>query len=85
MCQHIHELGKIYCTLIKNGQGLFLQKSCVKGDCWFLEPVDWSGRRLTPAGRTTEEAHGRARGKHSAWSVNQQPNLTLPTKKEMGE
>nr|MDP5194259.1 hypothetical protein [Neobacillus sp. 179.-C4.2 HS] len=30
----------------------------------------------TPQVGTTEEAHGRARGKHSAWSANQQPSLT---------
>ncbi|WP_285889562.1 hypothetical protein [Neobacillus niacini] len=32
----------------------------------------------TPQERSCEEAHGRARGKHSAWSVNQQPSLTQP-------
>ncbi|MCM3690071.1 hypothetical protein [Neobacillus niacini] len=35
----------------------------------------------TPQERSCEEAHGRARGKHSAWSVNQQPSLTQANKK----
>jgi hypothetical protein len=35
----------------------------------------------TPQVGTTEEAHGRARGKHSAWSANQQPSLTQPIRK----
>jgi hypothetical protein len=30
----------------------------------------------TPQVGTTEEAHGRARGKRSDWSANQQPSLT---------
>nr|MDP5194355.1 hypothetical protein [Neobacillus sp. 179.-C4.2 HS] len=36
----------------------------------------------TPQVGTTEEAHGRARGKHSARSANQQPSLTQPNIKE---
>jgi hypothetical protein len=45
-----------------------------------LEPVDWSRRRMnelseTPQVRSCKEAHGRARGKHSARSANQQPKF----------
>ncbi|MCM3693084.1 hypothetical protein [Neobacillus niacini] len=36
----------------------------------------------TPQERSCEEAHLRARGKHSAWSANQQPSLTQALKKE---
>jgi hypothetical protein len=53
-----------------------------------LEPVDWSERRSTPAGvrgrgdpagaERAEEAPRHARGKRSACSGNQQPNLTQP-------
>jgi hypothetical protein len=35
----------------------------------------------TPQEGTTEEAHGRARGKRSAWSGNQQATLTELSKK----
>ncbi|MCM3690677.1 hypothetical protein [Neobacillus niacini] len=37
----------------------------------------------TPQERSCEEAHGRARGKHSAWSSNQQPSLTQPMAKRI--